>query len=314
LILKQPLWFRRLLILRNPGRILPESARLSRPSRTAHNASVAMVLLLEFVEGLALHQMLPSLPLQLGEVDIFLVLLVGVGFAALIIGIIVFGLRRTAALSDEYSKEAKAKFDAIKPGGAHLEEKVAQKRQNPFMDSTRYKIPPPAGTAQREETPRPKPQTQFTENRPPDSSASALRAELQDTRNRLQQHVREALKEREATRNEMEAVRAEVRTLREKLLASSLEIQKLRGSLEQQNLQLQSEKREREAQRQEAKEKPQPPPQPHEPTPEKGASRSIFEIFRRSRTARPCPYCGRQLESRAVFCDACGQRVVNGWF
>jgi DNA repair exonuclease SbcCD ATPase subunit len=265
-----------------------------------------MVLLLEFVEGLGLYQMLPSLPLQLGEVDIFFVLLVGVGFAAVVIGIIVFALRRTAALSDEYSKEAKAKFDAIKPGGAHLEEKAAQNRQNPFMDSTRYKIPPPAGTAQREETPRPKPQTQFTESRPPDPSASALRAELQDTRNRLQQYVREALKEREATRNEMEAVRAEVRTLRQKLIASSLELQKLRGSLEQQNLQLQSQKRVMDMQRQEVKQAVEQPAQIQQETHEKGVSR-IFDIFRR----RPCPYCGRQLEPQATYCDTCGQRVVS---
>ena len=187
----------------------PESVLLSRPEQDYSQNFGAMILLLEIGERMASYHLLP---LQFGEVDTFFLLLVGIGFAIVVIAVIIFALRRTSAISDEFSKEAKAKFDAIKP----------------------------AGTIRTEEPPTPKPRvsTLSLEGRAPETGLSTVRSELQDTRTRLQQYVRDVLRDREATRSEIEAIRTEIRTLREKLLTSTLEIQKLRGSLEQQNLQL----------------------------------------------------------------------------
>jgi hypothetical protein len=138
-----------------------------------------------------------------------------------------------------------------------------------------------------------------------------------------------AMKEREvAMQTEVDALKSEVHSLHERLLASAQEAQKLRTTVEENSIKLQDQRREIELQRRELKEvegkrsteklpvhafPPQPPPvagplappRPRLP-PELTATTAPVSVQPQFRT---CPNCTRQVGPDDRFCDGCGFQI-----
>ena len=204
-------------------------------------------------------------------------------------------------MSDELTKEAKAKFDAIKPTAAPAsvrnEENLARRLSSPSSIE-------PSGV----------------------SGSPNLLAELQDTKTRLQQFSQDyaALKEREATmRNELSTLRTEVRLLRDKLLEEVGGIQKMKAYVEEQGGRFQEVKKSIEQQLQEIKKQAErleraatetpaqqpanqtvPEPPAAQSTPQTTSQPGFLRGFFRHVT---CSNCGRRLRSQDRFCDSCGR-------
>jgi len=204
-------------------------------------------------------------------------------------------------MSDELTKEAKAKFDAIKPTAAPASVRNEENLARRLRPSSSIE---PSGV----------------------SGSPNLLAELQDTKTRLRQFSQDyaALKEREATtRNELSTLRTEVRLLRDKLLEEVGGIQKMKAYVEEQGGRFQEVKKSIEQQLEETKKQAErleraatetPAQQPANQTvPEPPAAQSTPQT-----TSQPgflqrlfrhvtCSNCGRRLKSQDRFCDSCGR-------
>lgn len=155
-------------------------------------------------------------------------MLAGVILAGIIIGIIVTVFRRTSAMSDELSKQSKARFEALKPA------------------STSPDSPQVPRVMER-------PQPSVRADRVQDAGGYlALRKDLLETKFQLEQYIREKTplveKQRE-TLAEVSKLKTEVLGLRDRLNVEGQEIQKLKSSLGEQNVKLQSQRRDIEIQR-----------------------------------------------------------------
>jgi septal ring factor EnvC (AmiA/AmiB activator) len=175
-------------------------------------------------------------PLQL-QADMLLPEIIGgILLAVVFTVVIMFALRRTRTMSDELSKEAKTKFDAIKPTSA------------PSGRSGETTAKPP----------QPSPSTLKLEG----NDFPATLAQLQETRNRLQQLGQDYvdLKEKEATmHNELTTLRTEVGLLRDQLRAGVREIETLKASVQEQGSRFHDLKRSTEPQREEIKKRGERP-------------------------------------------------------
>jgi len=236
------------------------------------------------------------LPLQLGDQNSSLVLLVGVAFAGIAVVVIILALRRTAAMSDELSEQAREKLAAIKPSP----EREAATR--------------PAGGSQAPIS---------RDIRTPDAGTyTTLRTTQPDFSGQVERFAREvtSLKEKQnALRNDMDAVKTEVRALKERISGTTMEIHKLRTMLEEEKASIQKQIQELRTPPPPA---PQPPPQAP-PTPAYAEPRppeqprvlewqppppapTSFVPFQK----RTCARCGRELGPEARFCDNCGSRAL----
>jgi len=179
-----------------------------------------MALLLQNVEG---TNVLGLSPLQLGDSNSLFVVLAVVVLVGIIIGLILTMTRRASAMSDEISKQSKAKFEAITPTS------VSALRNDSLVAEVKEKAQPLARTDHIRDT----------------GGYFALRKEVLETKFRLEQFIREttphAEKQRE-TLADIEKLRTEVSSLRERLGADAQEIQKLKASLAEQGTKLDSQR------------------------------------------------------------------------
>lgn len=240
-------------------------------------------------------------PLELGADLLFPAVIAMVFLAVVFLVVIWFVLHRTGNMSDEFSKEAKARFDAIKPTSlppsTHVEE-------------TQVKLLPPSSS---------------TEPLGGSTPSPNLFPELQDVKTRVVQLSQDyaALKETETTgRNELSILENELKSLRDQLEEGVSEIREMRISVQEQDGRFQDLKRSVEEQFQELKKQPerhvwptaelpqQPVAQPvselstAQPTPPKPSQRGLLRGLFRYVT---CSNCGRRLRSQDQFCDSCGQ-------
>jgi hypothetical protein len=222
-------------------------------------------------------------PLQIQADALLLPIIAIVLLVAVLIGAIMFALRRTRTMSDELSKEAKAKFDAIKP---------------PSVQTRQLDV---------------KQGSSVSAVRPFDRSGSlTAMTELQETKNRLQQISRDSatLREKEvAMRNELGSLRIEVRLLREQVVGGMREIQTLKDTVQEQSDKLQDQLRNLEQQIKEIKDHEEHAETTAPAAPSGTPSQSGFlnTLFRR----KTCFSCGRRLRIQDRFCDSCGRQVTQ---
>jgi regulator of replication initiation timing len=219
--------------------------------------------------------------------------------AIVFVAVIWFVLRRTGTMSDEFSKEAKAKFDAIKPTSSPPSTRI---------EETRVKLPPPSPSIET----------------PPGTSSPALFPELRDIKTRVSQLSQDyaVLKETETTdRNEFSVLKTELKSLRVQLEESIVEFQKMRTIVQEHDSRFKDLKQNFDQQFQEIKkqaerhdqptaelQRPATPPVPQlsaiQSTPPKppqgGFLRGLFRYV-------TCSNCGRRLGSQDRYCDSCGQ-------
>jgi uncharacterized small protein (DUF1192 family) len=218
-------------------------------------------------------------PLQLGDINVVVILVVGIVFAIVVVVLVANALRRSSAMSDELSTAWEKKFEAIKP--AVMTEKEQQV------------------------TPRPQPYPQVGDRSRDTAAYSALQTELRENSGRLQRNLQDiaSLKEDETRiRNEILGLKTQIGSLQERFSASQEEIRRLKARIEAST-------------KQEPQEVPlpepmiQPAPQPQapveQPSGETWISRHLGNVFNR----RVCPTCGRRVQSSDVYCDSCGQQL-----
>lgn len=160
--------------------------------------------------------------LQLGDSNSLFIVLAVVALVGIIIGLILSMRRRASAMSDEISKQSKAKFDAIAPTS------VSASRVN--SQFAEVKAQSPARTDYLRES-----AVYFT-----------LRKEVFETKLRLEQFIRENTRHMEKQRQslaDIEKLRTEVSSLQERLGVDAQEIQKLKESLAEQGIKLHSQTR-----------------------------------------------------------------------
>ncbi len=221
-------------------------------------------------------------PLQLGDFNTLLIVVVGVVFAVVVVVLIANALRRSSAMSDELSTEWEKKFKSIRPEGTTT-------------------------SSQQPATLKPQPFPQ-QESRSRDSAAyNAFQTELRENRGRLQRNLQEitALKEDETRmRNDILGLKMQVSSLQERLSASQEEIRKMKAQIDAGARPSQEPPKVQEPTPQ------RPPPAPPQPAPlvqrqnnETWISRHFGNLF----NPRTCPTCGRQVRARDLYCDSCGQ-------
>jgi chromosome segregation ATPase len=138
--------------------------------------------------------------------------------------------RRASAMSDEISKQSKAKFEAITPTS------VSALRNNSQVTEVKEKTLPLARTDQLRET----------------GGSFTLRKEVLETKFRVEQFIREntpLMEKQRQTLADVEKLRTEVSSLRERLGVDAQEIQKLKASLAEQGVKLHSQRRDIEDQK-----------------------------------------------------------------
>lgn len=240
-------------------------------------------------------------PLEIGADTLFPAVIVIIILAIVFVAVIWFVLRRTGTMSDEFSKEAKAKFDAIKPTASPPSTRI---------EETPVKLLPPSPSIET----------------PPGTSSPTLFPELRDIKTRVSQLSQDyaVLTETETTdRNELSALKTELKSLHAQLEEGIGEIQKMRTSVQEhdsrfkdlkQNVeqQLQEIKKQAERHNRRTTELPQqtvtqPVPellttQPIPKTPQGGFLHGLIRYV-------TCSNCGRRLRSQDQFCDSCGQAV-----
>jgi hypothetical protein len=236
----------------------------------------SVVLLLDAHHKLDVRELFPF---QIGDFDTILIVVVGIAFAIVVVVLIANALRRSSAMSDELSTAWEKKFEAIKPGAmAEKEQQVA---------------------------PRPQPRLQVGDRSRGGDAYSILQTELRENRGRLQRNLQEitALKEEETRiRNEILGLRTQLGSLQERFSASQDEIRRLKTQIEAsakpqpQEVQLPAEE-------------PiiQPAPEAQAPVEQLGSETWVSRHFGGLINRRTCPTCGRHVQSRDVYCDACGQ-------
>jgi len=168
--------------------------------------------------------------LQLGDSNSLFIVLAIVVLVGIIIGLVLTMSRRASAMSDELSKQSKAKFEAITPTSA------LALRNRSQVTEVREKAQPLARTDHIRET-----DGYFT-----------LRKEVLETKFHLEQFIRENTPYLEKQRQALadtEKLRTEVSSLRERLGVDAQEIQKLKASLAEQGIRLHSQRRDIEEQR-----------------------------------------------------------------
>jgi len=169
-------------------------------------------------------------PLQLGDSNSLFVVLAVVVLVGIIIGLILTMMRRASAMSDEISKQSKAKFEAITPTS------VSALRNDSRVAEVKEKTQPLARTDHLRET----------------GGYFALRKEVLETKFHLEQFIRETTPRMEKQREtlaDIEKMRTEVSSMRERLSVDAQEIQKLKASLAEQGTKLHSQRRDIEDQR-----------------------------------------------------------------
>ena len=244
-------------------------------------------------------------PLQIEAGALFPAVITISALVIVFIIVILYALRRTRAMSDELTKEAKTKFDAIKPTAAPASVRNEENLARRLRPSSSIE---PSGV----------------------SGSPNLLAELQDTKTRLRQFSQDygALKEREATmRNELSTLRTEVRLLRDELLEEVGGIQKMKAYVEEQGGRFQDVKKSIEKQLQEIKKQAErleraatettaqqpanqtvPEPPAAQSTPQTSQPGFLRGFFRHV----TCSNCGRRLRSQDRFCDSCGRAPPTG--
>jgi regulator of replication initiation timing len=239
-------------------------------------------------------------PLELGADLLFPAVIAMVFLAVVFLVVIWFVLHRTGNMSDEFSKESKARFDAIKP--------TSLPPSTPVEETQVKLLPPSSSTEPPRGTPSPN-----------------LFPELQDIKTRVVQLSQDyaALKETETTgRNELSILKNELKSLRDQLEEGVSEIRKMRTSMQEQDGRFQDLKRSVEEQFQELKKQPERHVWPTTELPQQPVAQPVPELS----TAPPtppkpsqggflrglfgyvtCSNCGRRLRSQDQFCDSCGQ-------
>jgi len=214
-------------------------------------------------------------PLQSGQTDAIFVVAIGIVFFAIVVVLIIYGVRRSTRMSDELSSEWETKLREIKPTATIQKEQQLKAKQQPS---------PPRDERVRDLT-----------------SYNMLQTELRENRTQLQHYVQEiaTLQQNEATmRKEIEGLRTEISTLQQRLLTSLDEIQRLRTSIDQ-SVKMQRVTGPQEIRAQDAQEA-----QPTVPRPQREGWAS--RIFRSNSSRRTCPTCGRSLGLNDRYCDWCG--------
>jgi len=153
------------------------------------------------------------------------VVLVGI-----IIGLILTMTRRASAMSDEISKQSRAKFQAIVPTPA------GALRNSSQVTEVKEKTQPIGQTDYLRET----------------GGFFTLRKELLETKVQLEQFIsdnRHRMEEQRKTLADFEKLRTEVSSLQERLGIDAQEIQNLKSSLVEQDMKLQNQRREIEDQK-----------------------------------------------------------------
>jgi uncharacterized small protein (DUF1192 family) len=217
-------------------------------------------------------------PLQIGDINTIVILVVGIAFAIVVVVLVVNALRRSSAMSDELSTAWEKKFEAIKP--AAMTEKETQT------------------------TPRPQSYPQAGDRSRDTAAYSALQTELRENQGRLQRNLQEidALKEDETRiRNDILDLKTQIGSLQERFSASQEEIRRLKTQIEASAKQQPPTAPAPEPMIQPA---PEPPPL-EEPTSETWITRHLGDVFNRS----VCPNCGRHIQSSDIYCDSCGQQL-----
>jgi hypothetical protein len=247
----------------------------------------SVVLLLDGHHKLGVRELFQ---LQIGDIDTIIIVVVGIVFAIVVVVLIANALRRSSAMSDELSTAWEKKFEAIKP--------AAMGEKEPQL------------------SPRPQPRIPIAERSRDMDGYDALQTELRENRGRLQRNLQEitALKEEETRiRNEILGLRTQLGSLQERFSASQDEIRRLKTQIEasasaavkQQPQETPAWLQEPEVQVQEPVVQPAPEPQApvEQPSNETWVSRHLGSVFNR----KTCPTCGRQVQSRDMYCDSCGQ-------
>jgi len=169
-------------------------------------------------------------PLQLGDSNSLFIVLAVVVLVGIIIGLILTMTRRASAMSDEISKQSKAKFEAITPTS------VSALRSNSQVTDVKEKTPSLARADYLRET----------------GGYFTMRKEVLETKFHLEQFIRENTPLMEKQRQslaDIEKLRTEVSSLRERLGIDAQEIQKLKASIAEQGIKLHSQRRDIEDQR-----------------------------------------------------------------
>jgi DNA repair exonuclease SbcCD ATPase subunit len=144
-----------------------------------------------------------------------LAVVVGIAFFAIVVVLIIYGVRRSTRMSPELSKEWEAKLKAIKQPTTTIPKESRTREE----DVATPQPPARKGDQIREVTP----QTTF-HVAPPD-----YKTELQHP----QQEIATLNENESSSRNEIAALRTEISTLRERLQNSQDEVQELRTSIQQ---------------------------------------------------------------------------------
>ncbi len=159
-------------------------------------------------------------PLQLGESNSLFLVLGAVILAVVIVIVLLTMMKRASAMSDEISKESKAKFEAITPTKPPL-------RNSPLEE--------------RKELPGALVRTNKTE----EGGYLMLRKDLMDTRFQLERYIREntlRIEKIQETGIEIEKLTAEVHGLQDRLNSGGQESQKLKTIISEQTLLLHNQR------------------------------------------------------------------------
>jgi hypothetical protein len=234
--------------------------------------------------------------LQLGpSFDTMTTVLVGILLGGIAVAIVIFAIRRTSSMSDELSKEAKAKFDALMPKDAVGE--TLKPPLEPHKETQPLRSDIGHGQSASRSVP---------------INYSTQRSNLEGTSRKLQEYATEIsrMREREdAMRTQISSLSTELSSMKEQLAMSNDEARRLREIVDEQKAKLQSQERDFEIHKRETDSENQrimqtlmtlrqgmrPPPQPPPVSPQ----------------AKSCPNCARPLEPLARFCDGCGLSLYS---
>jgi hypothetical protein len=213
-------------------------------------------------------------PLQIGDADTIFVVAIGLVLFVIVIILILYGVRRSTAITDELAKDRELKSMPIRPA-ANLQ--VKEKQQSS----------PPRDEARDLE------------------SNSPLQAELRDNKTELQHSLLEiaTLRENEAAmKKEIDGLRTEISALKESLLSSPEEIREPRGSISQ-TTEPRIASRMWDIQPHVVRESRSAVEHPR-----RGGW--TLRIFGSNPPSRACPNCKRRLGPKDRYCDSCGRSVT----
>jgi hypothetical protein len=197
--------------------------------RRRSRGTMSMRLLLQDAEGAVVVDLFP---LELGDSDIIFIVLGVVALGGLIVGLILIMMRRSSVMSDEISKQSRAKFEAIKPAGTNgsiAPTLVERPQARVALESTHL--------LQREREA---------------NIDYALRKEIFEIKFRLDKLIRDvapSLEKQNQTRVDLDKVVTDIVALRDQLRVDGQDLRKLKLSLAELSFRLNSQRQDVENQR-----------------------------------------------------------------